>query len=135
MRSYLVVKVGMPTRTGARVKMRLRKRKRNLKARGKRLKVRIPSEHKFVLPSSSRRVRDPPDWCFTIYAAYFDGGSSIPPHPLLVKDNSGLRYLCQPTHAKFLCVFRAEDVAFESWGSPQRGHGEFPSMHGVISMF
>ncbi|KAL2237495.1 UNVERIFIED_CONTAM: hypothetical protein Sindi_0941200 [Sesamum indicum] len=52
---------------------------------GLRVTYRVPSAHKFILPSRGRRIRDPPAGCFTVYTAYFDNGFSIPPHPLLVK--------------------------------------------------
>ncbi|KAL2237669.1 UNVERIFIED_CONTAM: hypothetical protein Sindi_0958600 [Sesamum indicum] len=52
---------------------------------GIRVTYRVPSVHKFILPSRGRRIRDPPAGCFTVYIAYFDNGFSILPHPLLVK--------------------------------------------------
>ncbi|KAL0295356.1 UNVERIFIED_CONTAM: hypothetical protein Sangu_3200800, partial [Sesamum angustifolium] len=39
----------------------------------------VPAAHKFILPSLGRRIRTPPDGCFTVYATYFDSGFSILP--------------------------------------------------------
>ncbi|KAL0377763.1 UNVERIFIED_CONTAM: hypothetical protein Sradi_3081800 [Sesamum radiatum] len=67
----------------------------------------VPS-HKFVLPSLGHRIRTPPDGYFTVYAAYFDSGFSIPPHPLLVKviKSYGI-CVSQLTPNSFMC--------FEGW--------------------
>ncbi|KAL0449024.1 UNVERIFIED_CONTAM: hypothetical protein Slati_1458800 [Sesamum latifolium] len=48
-------------------------------------RIGLPSAHKFVLPSRGQRIREPPKGYFTVYAAYFGSGFSIPPHPLLVE--------------------------------------------------
>ncbi|KAL0316492.1 UNVERIFIED_CONTAM: hypothetical protein Sradi_5527400 [Sesamum radiatum] len=65
----------------------------------------VPAAHKFILPSLGRRIRTPPDGCFTVYATYFDSGFSIPPHPLLVKiiQSFGI-CISQLTPNSFMCL-------------------------------
>ncbi|KAL2226735.1 UNVERIFIED_CONTAM: hypothetical protein Sindi_2032200 [Sesamum indicum] len=75
---------------------------------GLRVTYRVPSAHKFILPSRGRRIRDPPAGCFTVYTAYFDNGFSIPPHPLLVKVIRSYGVcISQLTPNSFMC--------FEGW--------------------